>query len=72
VLYSHDLSLIFKRVRVYYEIDCTLSVRRMYTTTFLHTIQRIRLGANNDGRLTAISHDVVEQTSTLKVFLKKD
>ena len=32
------------------------------------TIQRIRLGADNDGRLTAIAHDVVEQTSTLQEF----
>jgi xanthine dehydrogenase YagR molybdenum-binding subunit len=32
------------------------------------TIQHIRLGANSDGRLTAISHEVVEQTSTLKEF----
>ncbi len=29
------------------------------------TIQRIRLGAERDGRLTAIVHDVVTQTSTL-------
>jgi xanthine dehydrogenase YagR molybdenum-binding subunit len=29
------------------------------------TIQRIRLGAERDGRLTAIAHDVVAQTSTL-------
>jgi xanthine dehydrogenase YagR molybdenum-binding subunit len=28
------------------------------------TIQRIRLGAERDGRLTAIAHDVVAQTST--------
>ncbi len=35
------------------------------------TIQRIRLGANNDGRLTAIAHDVVEQTSTLQEFAEQ-
>ncbi|HEX6483260.1 MAG TPA: xanthine dehydrogenase family protein molybdopterin-binding subunit [Ktedonobacteraceae bacterium] len=32
------------------------------------TIQRIRLGADRDGRLTAIAHDVVEQTSTIYEF----
>ena len=32
------------------------------------TIQRIRLGAEADGTLTAIGHDVWEQTSTLKYF----
>ncbi len=29
------------------------------------TIQRIRLGAGGDGRLTAIAHDVVEQTAAI-------
>ncbi len=35
------------------------------------TIQRIRLGADTDGRLTAIAHDVVEQTSTLEEFAEQ-
>jgi xanthine dehydrogenase YagR molybdenum-binding subunit len=32
------------------------------------TIQRVRLGAEEDGRLTAIAHDVVEQTSLVDEF----
>ncbi len=32
------------------------------------TIQRIRLGAESNGRLAAIAHDVVEQTATLFEF----
>jgi xanthine dehydrogenase YagR molybdenum-binding subunit len=32
------------------------------------TIQRIRLAAGRDGRLTAIAHDVVEETSTVQEF----
>ena len=32
------------------------------------TIQRIRLGAGEDGYLTAISHDVVEQSAKIKEF----
>ncbi|WP_017569152.1 xanthine dehydrogenase family protein molybdopterin-binding subunit [Nocardiopsis halotolerans] len=32
------------------------------------TIQRVRLGADRDGRLGAVSHDAVEQTSTIKEF----
>src|SRR6266498_1360558 len=32
------------------------------------TIQRIRLGADGTGRLTAIAHDVVEQTAKIKEF----
>jgi xanthine dehydrogenase YagR molybdenum-binding subunit len=35
------------------------------------TIQRIRLGAAADGRLTAIAHDVIEETSTLKEFAEQ-
>ncbi|MGV0746247.1 xanthine dehydrogenase family protein molybdopterin-binding subunit [Mycolicibacterium sp. XJ870] len=35
------------------------------------TIQRLRLGADRDGRLTAIVHDVVEQTSAVKEFAEQ-
>ena len=32
------------------------------------TIQRVRLGAERDGQLTAIAHDIVEQTATIHEF----
>jgi xanthine dehydrogenase YagR molybdenum-binding subunit len=35
------------------------------------TIQRMRLGADRDGRLTAIAHDVVEQTARLYEFAEQ-
>jgi xanthine dehydrogenase YagR molybdenum-binding subunit len=35
------------------------------------TIQRVRLGAHPDGRLTAICHDVVEQSSTVHEFAEQ-
>jgi xanthine dehydrogenase YagR molybdenum-binding subunit len=35
------------------------------------TIQRIRLGAAADGRLSSISHQVIEQTSTVKEFAEQ-
>ncbi len=35
------------------------------------TIQRVRLGASRDGTLTAITHDVVEQTSQLTEFAEQ-
>jgi xanthine dehydrogenase YagR molybdenum-binding subunit len=35
------------------------------------TIQRMRLGADTDGRLTALAHDVAEQTSTLVEFAEQ-
>jgi xanthine dehydrogenase YagR molybdenum-binding subunit len=35
------------------------------------TIQRVQLGADADGRLQAIVHDVVEQSSTIKEFAEQ-
>ncbi len=35
------------------------------------TIQRIRLGADDEGHLTAIAHDVVEQSSILEEFAEQ-
>jgi xanthine dehydrogenase YagR molybdenum-binding subunit len=35
------------------------------------TIQRLRLGADAEGRLTAISHEVFEQSSTLREFAEQ-
>jgi xanthine dehydrogenase YagR molybdenum-binding subunit len=35
------------------------------------TIQRIRLGADGDGRLTAVSHDVIEQSAKIKEFAEQ-
>jgi xanthine dehydrogenase YagR molybdenum-binding subunit len=35
------------------------------------TIQRLRLGASRDGKLTAIAHDAASQTSTVKEFAEQ-
>ncbi|MEV5709117.1 xanthine dehydrogenase family protein molybdopterin-binding subunit [Actinoallomurus sp. NPDC052274] len=35
------------------------------------TIQRLRLGADDRGRLTAVAHDVIEQTSTVTEFAEQ-
>lgn len=35
------------------------------------TIQRVRLGTDNGGKLTAIAHDVIEQTSTMQEFAEQ-
>ncbi|MGW1840180.1 xanthine dehydrogenase family protein molybdopterin-binding subunit [Streptomyces sp. BBFR2] len=35
------------------------------------TIQRVRLGAGADGRLTALAHEVVTHTSTVKEFVEQ-
>ncbi|OEV26582.1 xanthine dehydrogenase [Streptomyces nanshensis] len=35
------------------------------------TVQRLRLGADSSGRLTALCHDVIEQTSRIKEFAEQ-
>jgi xanthine dehydrogenase YagR molybdenum-binding subunit len=35
------------------------------------TIQRLQIGCDTDGRLTAIAHDVIEQTSTVDEFAEQ-
>jgi xanthine dehydrogenase YagR molybdenum-binding subunit len=47
--------------------------QQMFTLTGYRTptIQRLRLGAATDGRLTAINHEVVEQTSTVQEFAEQ-
>src|SRR6185312_11526009 len=35
------------------------------------TIQRMRLGADRNGRLTAIAHDVIEQTAIIHEFVEQ-
>ena len=47
--------------------------QQMFTLTGYRTptIQRLRLGAEREGTLTAIAHDVVEQTSTVEEFAEQ-
>jgi xanthine dehydrogenase YagR molybdenum-binding subunit len=46
---------------------------QMFTMTGYRTptVQRVRLGATPDGRLTAVAHEVVEQTSRLREFAEQ-
>jgi xanthine dehydrogenase YagR molybdenum-binding subunit len=54
-------------------VKLALTRRQMFALVGYRTptIQRLRLGANRDGRLTAIAHDVVEQTATLREFAEQ-
>ncbi|WP_433227361.1 xanthine dehydrogenase family protein molybdopterin-binding subunit [Actinomadura formosensis] len=47
--------------------------QQMFATTGYRTptIQRLRLGADEDGRLNAIVHEVFEQTSTVREFAEQ-
>jgi xanthine dehydrogenase YagR molybdenum-binding subunit len=54
-------------------VKLAVSRQQMFTITGYRTptIQRLRLGATRDGRLSAIAHDVVEQTSTVQEFAEQ-
>jgi xanthine dehydrogenase YagR molybdenum-binding subunit len=54
-------------------VKLALTRQQMFTLTGYRTptIQRLRLGAERDGTLTAIAHDVVEQTSTVQEFAEQ-
>jgi xanthine dehydrogenase YagR molybdenum-binding subunit len=54
-------------------VKLALTRQQMFELTGYRTptIQRIRLGAGRDGALTAIAHDVVEQTSTVEEFAEQ-
>ncbi len=54
-------------------VKLALTRQQMFALTGYRTptIQRVRLGAERDGRLTAIAHDVVEQTGTIHEFAEQ-
>jgi len=54
-------------------VKCAVTRQQMFDVTGYRTptIQRLRLGAERDGTLTAIVHDVVEQTSTVEEFAEQ-
>jgi xanthine dehydrogenase YagR molybdenum-binding subunit len=54
-------------------VKLALTRQQMFTLTGYRTptIQRVRLGADADGRLSAIAHDVVEQTSKVQEFAEQ-
>lgn len=54
-------------------VKLTLTRQQMFFLTGYRTptIQRIRLGADRQGRLSALVHDVVEQTSRFKEFAEQ-
>jgi xanthine dehydrogenase YagR molybdenum-binding subunit len=54
-------------------VKVAMTRQQMFSLTGYRTptIQRLRLGADRDGRLTAIAHDVEEQTSTVREFAEQ-
>jgi xanthine dehydrogenase YagR molybdenum-binding subunit len=54
-------------------VKCALTRQQMFAVVGHRapSIQRVRLGAEPDGRLTAIMHDVIGQTSTIREFAEQ-
>ncbi len=54
-------------------VRLALTRQQMFATTGYRTpiIQRIRLGASADGRVNAVCHDAISQTSTIKEFAEQ-
>jgi xanthine dehydrogenase YagR molybdenum-binding subunit len=54
-------------------VKVAVTRRQMFAVTGYRTptIQRVRLGADRGGRLVAIAHDVVEQSSTVREFAEQ-
>jgi xanthine dehydrogenase YagR molybdenum-binding subunit len=54
-------------------VKLAVTRQQMFTLTGYRTptIQRLQLGADADGRLQAIAHDVIEQTSTVQEFAEQ-
>jgi xanthine dehydrogenase YagR molybdenum-binding subunit len=54
-------------------VKLAVTRQQMFTLTGYRTptIQRLQLGADRDGRLAAIAHDVLEQTSTIQEFAEQ-
>jgi xanthine dehydrogenase YagR molybdenum-binding subunit len=54
-------------------VKCVLTRQHMFAVVGHRTpsIQRVRLGADADGRLVAIAHEVFEQSSTIKEFAEQ-
>jgi xanthine dehydrogenase YagR molybdenum-binding subunit len=69
----HVLLSVMCSQRVDRPVKLAVTRQQMFVFTGYRTptIQRVRLGADGEGRLTAIAHDVVEQTSTLAEFAEQ-
>ncbi len=71
--HSHIILTVMAAHVVRRPVKFSLTRQHMFAVTGYRTptIQHLRLGAEKDGRLTAISHDVVEQTAAIKEFAEQ-
>jgi xanthine dehydrogenase YagR molybdenum-binding subunit len=72
--HSHDVLTVMAALRLPGRpVKLALTRQQMFALVGYrtNTIQRVRLGASADGRLTAIGHDVIEQTATIKEYAEQ-
>ncbi len=71
--HSHTILTVMAAQVVQRPVKFALTRQHMFAVTGYRTptIQHLRLGAEKDGHLTAISHDVIEQTATIKEFAEQ-
>ncbi|MDQ1481268.1 MAG: xanthine dehydrogenase YagR molybdenum-binding subunit, partial [Actinomycetota bacterium] len=71
--WSHVILAVMAAQLVSRPVKIAVTRQQMFSVTGYRTptIQRVRLGAQRDGRLTAIAHDVVEQSSTVREFAEQ-
>ena len=70
---SHVILTVMAAQVVGRPVKFSLTRQQMFAVTIYRApqIQHLRLGADNEGRLSAMSHDVVTQTSTLQEFAEQ-
>jgi xanthine dehydrogenase YagR molybdenum-binding subunit len=69
----HAIAAVIAAQHVGRPVKLAVTRQQMFTLTGYRTptIQRVRLGCDADGRLDAIAHDVVEQTSVIDEFAEQ-
>ncbi|MFC6082593.1 xanthine dehydrogenase family protein molybdopterin-binding subunit [Sphaerisporangium aureirubrum] len=72
-LHPHVVLAVLAAKQVGRPVKVAVTRHEMFSVTGYRTptIQRVRLGAERDGRLIAITHDVYEQTSTVGEFAEQ-
>jgi xanthine dehydrogenase YagR molybdenum-binding subunit len=73
VPHPHVLLAVMAAQKVGLPVKLALTRQQMFAVAGYRTptIQRIRLGADQTGRLSAITHDVIEQTATVQEFAEQ-
>jgi xanthine dehydrogenase YagR molybdenum-binding subunit len=71
--HPHVLLAVMASQQVGLPVKLALTRQQMFAVAGYRTptIQRIRLGADQTGRLKAITHDVIEQTATIQEFAEQ-